>query len=366
MKYTTKKLAYRLVSGAMLLGIWLLAIGYEPGPAYAQATDETTGAPVATEQNEKPWNVGVEREVRRAARERFREGNRLFRVPLFAQAAEHYKAALQQWQHPAFYFNLAIAQLNLGQDLDARDNLEHALRYGADPLGNERYREALAQKRELESQLGRIRVQCTTRGAEVSLDGKMLFVGPGTREVWVTADGHQLTARRAGYLPETRQVQVASGQLQRVEFRLSTLGDVSDSSRRWAVWKPWSAVAAGVVVAGAGAFFHSRAARNFDDYDDRFLQLECVTEPISSAPGCTDGRISGDLRDTLNLANRQQAIAVGSYIAGSTAVAVGFALIYLNRPRLSGESASPPGLTNVQLSPLLSPGQVTVRATIRY
>ena len=47
----------------------------------------------------------------------FLEGNRLFKIPLFTRAAEKYIAAIEKWTHPALYFNLALTQLNLGQDL---------------------------------------------------------------------------------------------------------------------------------------------------------------------------------------------------------------------------------------------------------
>ena len=354
--------AYRLIVSGTLIG----ALAYGHGSAHAQAPKKPVDAPTATGTGNKPWNQGIDREVRRAAREQFREGNRLFRIPLFAQAAEQYKAALARWPHPAFYFNLAIAQLNLGQDLAARENLEQALQYGAEPLGKERYDEALAQKQELENQLGRIRVRCATPGAEVSLDGKSLFTAPGMREVWVQAETHQVTAKRAGYLPYEERIAVAPGRIQAVEFELRTLSDISDSSRRWAVWKPWAVVGAGLLVGGAGALFHSRASVAFDDYDERFVQLGCANRPSTSDAGCSDDSVPPDVRDILNRAERQQAIAVSTYIAGGAVIVASFGLMYLNRPQLSAESASSSQPEAVELRPSISPDQVSVTATIRY
>ena len=103
------------------------------------------------------------------------EGNRLFKVPLFAKAAEQYTAAIGKWKHPAFYFNLAVAQLNLGQDVEARDSLEHALHYGEAALGADDFKEAQKQLRELEQLLGRIRITSSTEGAEITIDGATLF-----------------------------------------------------------------------------------------------------------------------------------------------------------------------------------------------
>jgi tetratricopeptide (TPR) repeat protein len=200
--------------------------GNEPGPD----DDE----PVVIDDPDKPWTQGVSAEDRQAARELFLEGNRRFRIPLFAKAAEKYAAALARWKHPAFYFNLAVAQLNLGEDVEARENLERALEYGEEPLGAEQFQEAQRQLREVERQLGRIRVSCPTQGAEVTLDGVKLLTGPGSYEGWAKATPHEITAKKAGYLSEARQVAVTSGQLLEVELKLITLSEATDASRRWA------------------------------------------------------------------------------------------------------------------------------------
>ncbi|TMQ23258.1 MAG: hypothetical protein E6J90_10935 [Deltaproteobacteria bacterium] len=129
----------------------------QPGrPGQTQPTSPGRTRPASTnvsvQGDDKPWNRGVPLATREGARVVFLEGNRLFKVPLFAQAAEQYLAALTKWKHPAFYFNLAIAQLNLGQDLEARDSLEHALQHGAEPLGALEFQEAQKQLKEVERQ----------------------------------------------------------------------------------------------------------------------------------------------------------------------------------------------------------------------
>ncbi|HEX2690676.1 MAG TPA: hypothetical protein VHN14_28865 [Kofleriaceae bacterium] len=141
------------------------------------------------------------------------EGNRLFKIPLFGRAAEQYTAALRQWKHPAFYFNLALAQLNLGKDVEAHDSLEQALKYGEEPLGAERFQEAKKQLQEVERQLGRLHVTCQTLGAEVTLDGVLLFTGPGSYEGWVKAQDHEITAKNPDYLAQARRVTISPGKL---------------------------------------------------------------------------------------------------------------------------------------------------------
>src|SRR6187431_2652464 len=114
--------------------------------------------PIVTAEENKLWNQGVPEQNRKAAEELFQKGNELFLIPLFAKAAEQYVAALNKWKHPAFYFNLALAQLNLGKEIEAHANLERALAYGEKPLGKEQFKEAQKQLAEVKRQIGQIRV----------------------------------------------------------------------------------------------------------------------------------------------------------------------------------------------------------------
>jgi tetratricopeptide (TPR) repeat protein len=277
-------------------------------------------------------------ERRVAARALFREGNRLSRIPLFARAAEQYAAALSLWKHPAFHFNLALAQLNLGQEVEARASLERALAHGEEPLGA-KAQEARSRLQEVTRQLGRIRVTCRTPGAEVTLDGATLFIGPGSHQGWVKAAAHELTAKQAGFLSEARRVTVSAGELQDLELTLVTLTQATDASRRWAAWKPWAVAAAGATVAAAGGVLHALSARSFNAHDQRFLRLPCVTDPHPRRPGCTQAEIGPDLNGQLSRAGQQQRMAVGAYLAGGSLIAAGVALLYLNRPHLAERGA---------------------------
>ncbi len=290
---------------------------------------QTISEPIGAERDDRPWSQGVSRAERAAAREVFLEGNRLFRVPLFARAAEQYLAALRTWKHPAFYFNLALAQLNLEQDVEARESLVAALRHGEEPLGAAQYREAQKQLAEVERSLGQIEIRCETRGAEVTLDGVLRFIGPGKYRGWVQARPHQITAKSPGYLADTRQVSVTAGAVATLDLRLVTLSEATEAGRRWAAWKPWAAVVGGVVIGGAGGVLHALSARDFTGYDNKFAQLPCA-----SATGCTPEEVGSGLTGQLRRARREQQVAVGGYIAGGALLAVGTVLVYLNRPRL--------------------------------
>jgi len=329
----------------------------------ASANDKT----IVTDDDNKPWSQGVSAEERKVARKLFLEGNRLFRIPLFAKAAEQYMAALSKWKHPAFYFNLALAQLNLSKEIDARENLERALQHGEEPLGVEQYQEAQKQLKEVRRQLGQLRVICRTPGAEVTLDGVTLFIGPGSYQGWTKAKTHEITAKKAGYLSEARSVTVRSEGIQDVDLKLVTLSEATDASRRWATWKPWAVVAAGGSITAIGGGLHVLASRNFNDFDKEFLALPCVTTNKDLAvPGCPKDDIPSTLNDRLSLAKTQQTIAVGAYVVGGSLMVVGAVLLYLNRPQLIEQRATRLSAGSVSAIPVVSADLLGVLVKVGY
>lgn len=324
-------------------------------PASAQSPAPASDAAASPRAEGKPWNRGTTLAVREAANTLFLEGNRLFRNAIFSRAAAQYTAALAQWQHPAFNFNLALAQMNLGQEVDARENLERAIRYGADPLGADKFEEAQKQLHYLESKLGRIRIRCQTQGAVVSLDGVKLFVGPGNYAGWAKAKPHELTVRAPEYLSESRQIAIRAGVVEQLDLKLITLDEAADRNRRWAVWKPWVVVGAGAAIAAGGGVFHLLSARNVDSYDAEALRLGCANDV--AMPGCRDGQLPKELHDQLGRARRQHTVAVTGYITGGAVAAVGIVMWWLNRPRLDEDARSSRG-QRVAVVPALSADMV--------
>jgi hypothetical protein len=337
---------------ALCIGVAIGGLISGRAPLHAQPTSE----PLTIEDNDRPWNRGVPIADREAARELFLEGNRLFNIPLFTRAAEKYIAAVGKWKHPAFYFNLALAQLNLGQEVEARNNLEQALKHGEEPLGPERFKEAQKQLQELEHQLGRIRITCQTEGAEVTLDGTTLFTGPGTHDEWVKAAPHESTAKKSEYATQTKRVNVGPGKLEMLDLSLRRIIE----ERPWAPWKPWAVVGAGVVIAATSGGLHAFSAKNFRAYDDGFLQLPCEE-------GCTDQQIHSMAPHLLLLLSRarlEQRIAIGGYITGGLAVATGAVLAYSNRPHLVEHGTMSSPSTGVAIVPTVSVDMLGVLVTV--
>src|SRR5690606_8817981 len=83
---------------------------------------------------ERPWAAGVSAAKQKAALLKFREANELLNQGLFARASEQDKIALADWKHPAIYYNLALALMNVDQPIEAYESLEQAIVYGPAPL----------------------------------------------------------------------------------------------------------------------------------------------------------------------------------------------------------------------------------------
>jgi hypothetical protein len=340
---------------AMFIGAFAGCLIADLGSLHAQSP----AASITLEGDNAPWNRGVPVADREAARELFLEGNRLFKIPLFTKAAEKYTAAIEQWKHPAFYFNLALTQLNLGQDLEAHDNLEQALKYGKQPLGVEEYTEARKQLEELERQLSHIRITCPTQGAEISLDGTPVLTGPGGYEQWVKPRSHEVIAKKPEYVTQSRRLVAAPGKREVVELSLSKLVE----ERPWATWKPWAVFGGGAAIVAASGALHALSAHNFGLHDREYVDLPCAST------GCTDQQIDAaapHLNTLGNHAKIEQGIAVGGYIVGGSMLAVGAVLLYMNRPHLAERRPAAPSDTRITIVPQISADALTVLVSVSH
>jgi hypothetical protein len=303
---------------------------------------------------------GVPAETQEAAREIFLQGNVLIKDTLFAKAATKYREAIAMWQHPAFYFNLAIAQLALDQPIEAHHSLEQALRYGEAPLGARRYRQARIHLQRLDRELALIEVVCDEPGATVTLDGKLLFEAPGRHEGHVRPGGHQLVAHKAGYLTETRQLVLSPGQRTAVAIELKTFEHARESSRRWAAWKPWAVAGASTVFVAGAAYFDRRASRGFDGFGRAFSQ-RCPD-------GCDQGQVPAAWSAELERAESDRGVAAAGYVTGGLVLATGAILVYLNRERVIRVAAEEDADTRatITITPVLVPRGAGIGAGLHF
>jgi hypothetical protein len=311
------------------------------------------------ETKDRPWTEGVPLEKRQRAYERFLDGNDDIREAFFGKAADKYKEALALWEHPAFHYNLGIAQMNLDQPIEAYARFLAARKHGPEPITDEKYRLTQKYLDTLRKQLGEIEVTCNEPGAEVAVDGKPIFAGPGRQHVMVRPGGHRVEASKRGLMPDAQQVVINPGDSKRVTVA-PQLPEHLVTVRRWPQWIPWAVAGTGAVaLAGAGVLdWHS--TRLFDQFDHDFGQ-RCP----GSTNGCPDGEIPGPLRAQLANAHRWQWAARTTYAVGGLSVAASAALIYLNRERavrgrIQDESST------IVISPMLMPHHAGVSALLRF
>jgi hypothetical protein len=338
--------------------IWVsicVMLALAAGPAAAQSEPDSMMEGLS-EKGDRPWAKGVSRKNQEAAREIFREGNELLRDSLFAQAADKYREALKHWDHPGIHYNLALALINLDQPIAVYEAFGKAMEYGATPIDEDKLERARSYRMLLEQQLAQVEIVCEEPGANVSLDGKFLFAGPGTHSGLMRAGEHSVVASKRDYLTETRQLVLSPGEKKRVEITLLRLDQAGETVQRWSPWLPWSIVAGGLAIALGGGTMHWRAAGNFDSFDQDFNEL-------CAGNGCLQSEVP-ELADKLDRAEMQQKIALTSYIVGGVVVTTGLVMVFLNQPRFVRKDRA--GRKDISFIPVVTPDMAGVSAGFRF
>ena len=299
---------------------------------WAQSAGESGDSPVAAAEAGIPrWiDTRVPLAERRAAQALFVEGTRLVNDGFFVEAEAKYEAALERLNHPGIHYNLAIIKMRLGKPIQADEHFEWAMIHGSEPLGPDKYTHAENYRRLLGDQIGVLDIVCETHDAEVSLNGKSLFTGPGRVKQRVRVGQHQVIARKGELVPDARDVVVAPRETLLIEVAPRDVSTLVTTRRRWRVRTPWAILGAGLAMASSGAILHFRADRNFAGFDRQF-GLRC------GGNGCLETEIPDDLSGQLDRATWQHRLAGAAYGIGAAAAAAGLIMVYLNRPRILRE-----------------------------
>src|SRR5207249_2996934 len=155
-----------------------------------------------------------------------------FEQDRYKDALPKYVEALALWDHPAIHYNAAVCLINLERPVEAYDHLLAALRYGAAPLGDKLYKDALNYKKALSGQVAPLAVSCAQSDAKVTLDGADLLACPSSVEKNVLASDHQLVAVKRGYETETRTIHLEPGKKTTLVIELKPLAASKKLVRR--------------------------------------------------------------------------------------------------------------------------------------
>lgn len=300
-------------------------------------------ATVALAEQPRPWANGVTQANQDSALALYREGNSFFEQSNHAQALAKYREALARWDHPAIRFNTAVALINLDQPLEAFEHLEAALRFGEAPFGSETYKQALLYRKLLSGQVAELEVTCDEPGAELTLDGEVLFTAPGKALRRLRPGAHQLVSKKAGFETLASAVQLAAGETRHevVTLQRTVVAEVK-LVRRFPLWLPWTVMGAGAVVALVGVPVMASAESSYERYDQDLSRV-CPS-------GCPLASLPGSVLDLKQSAAAQNGAAIGLFSVGGAAVVTGVVLAVLNQPRPETPSA-----VTAQIVPFIGP-----------
>ena len=271
---------------------------------------------------DSPWSRGVSDERKARAKVLLEAGNRLLLESKAKEAAASYEQALVAWDHPAIRFNLVRALIALDKPLEAFENLERALAYGAAPLEDQVYGEALNYQRLLAGQIGTIALRCDQPGVVLTLDRETALTCPGVRELRVLPGKHVLVGSAQGLLTESRELFVIGGETTRTSMTLVSLGQ---AGRRWPRWQPWTIAGTGIALVGVGIAFNVLARTARDEHEQQ-TALHCAARGCEPAEYAERGLAR--LEDQVETRNVVSLVALG--VGGATAL-TGGVMVLLNR-----------------------------------
>jgi tetratricopeptide (TPR) repeat protein len=259
----------------------------------------------------------------------FSEANRALNTGLFGAALAKYQEALKSWEHPAIYYNMALAQMNLDQPIEVEKSLTKAIAYGPKPLEKDKFEHAQQYLAVNAKLLAWVDVSCKKMGANVFIDDEKVFTvtegQPNRVERRVKVGKHTIVAERTGYNAQVDAPLVGPGEKFRIELQLYTSDELTRYTRRWKQqWMPFAVIGGGVALGLFGAVMASSAQGSYDKFDTAISK--CNDESLGMGCVVTSG-VSG-LRDS---GDTKKTVAYIGYGLAGAAVVAGSALLYLNR-----------------------------------
>jgi hypothetical protein len=147
-----------------------------------------------------------------------KEGSQYYQQGAFTAALQKFEQAYAVFPSPKLLFNIGKTDRELGRPVDAIDAFEKFLAQATDATP-EQQAEARGLVEELSGKIGKLLIDCTLAGAEISVDGKFLGRAPLPDLVRVMPGNHQVTAVHPSAMPDVKNVTVAAGTVETVVMR---------------------------------------------------------------------------------------------------------------------------------------------------
>ncbi|MBA3452581.1 MAG: tetratricopeptide repeat protein [Deltaproteobacteria bacterium] len=273
-----------------------------------------------------PWSLGIT-DAQKASAQKFLEaGNALFLERKYEEALKEYQSAVGHWDHPAIRFNIVRCLIQLNRHIDASVDLKLALKYGAAPLEEAVYNEALSYEKLLATQFADVTIQCTQPNVKLTLDGKHLARCPAIEVRRVEPGQHQIVGTKDGLLTRTVEIIAIGGKQQSVVIKLDPLAKAARVEHRWSQWVPWGVFAGGFVVGGFGVMLNVWSVSDRDTYDAA-VEAQCPSR------SCPESDLPVNIQGLDDSSRAKNVVAISLMIAGGATVATGAVMLYMNRGR---------------------------------
>lgn len=269
--------------------------------------------------DDEPWKKGVSEAAKKRAKKLFERAMERHEQYDYEQALDDYKNALKLWDHPGVHHNIGLLYINLSQPKAAYEHFTRALSWGPNALKKKQRIEAEAHiEKLLRERLGRVIIRSEQPGIQVSLNGHVVFTGPGKSSHVVEPGSLIISAVKPDHYPVIETLTQLPGQESAVAITLSE--DRVDSHRRFPTWLPWTVLSSGLGVSLIGGVLQWRAHANVDEAEAALVR-DCVNTECNPRwpPGYERARL-------------QQSVAIGALTFGGLAAAAGLLGAWFNRP----------------------------------
>lgn len=327
--------------------VLLLCTSLWTAPALAQK-------PAPSLSNRPAWAQNVSPSQQKAAAELLEQGNNLLKDSIFIEAEKKYVEALKHWKHPAIYYNLALALLNLDRPAEVYEYMVASTRYGEAPLGEERFKHARRYIERIEKESAWANITCDSETtATLKRDGELMPIPCERFERMLRPGTYTISASRNGDPVPDASLTLAAGE--RANYRLE-VGD----GRRWAAWKPWAVLGAGAAVAVGGRLIHMKARDEYRAFDEGVFRCNAL-----SADGRQGCELSSELRATRSRANTLQWAALGTFAAGGAALITGGLMLYANKLHPQTHLVPLPA-KGVSVTPVVGKDENGIQASLQF
>lgn len=286
--------------------IALLMVMHQGSICFAQEVSETPApAEESPDQNERAAaETDVAQETPDPAREqasmRFRRGVAFYESGDFRAALNEFRRAYEIAPNYRVLFNLAQASFQLHDYAEAKSWFEEYLASGGDEIPVERREHVEGELRTLAQYVSTLDLRTDPEGVEISIDDQLIGTTPLAEPVLLSAGRREVSARLAGYAPETRVVDLAGGEAANLELTLVPLSS-SEAPRRLgpSFWvslittsgAALAAVTTGVLSLSADSDFQDQlqmfpgTAADIESARDRVNRLSLATDILIGVVG---------------------------------------------------------------------------------